>query len=54
MKFPKRLYIHRDPNTDSECFLADERFYADCEDGTKVAVYQLVEVKTLKIENSLV
>ena len=54
MTFPKTLYvrIEEDRNSDEEYLIASQK--PEGENGERVAIYQLVEVKKRKIEESLV
>lgn len=53
MKFPKKIYIRREKDLQgSDFILASDT--PDGEDGEKVGVYELVEVKKRRITETLV
>ena len=51
-KFPKMLYVTREGERDGEYFNAEEDA-SGAENGVKVAVYQLVEIKTKRVTHQL-
>ena len=55
-KFPKVIFVTQDPNADrdEESLLAWREAGSSLERGEKVAVYELKEIKTRKVEVSLV
>lgn len=49
MKFPKQIFVHIESDgRDDEFLVAEDSDDPTGENGDKVAIYQLVEVKTIK------
>lgn len=53
--FPKRLYVHfeKDDNDDGGGFFSADETIQSKDDGDAVAIYELREVKTMKVTQEL-
>ena len=49
MKFNKLIYVYWETPTNDESYMMASKYIPEVNDGTKVAVYELKEVKTLSI-----
>lgn len=52
-KFPKQIYVRWKEPKDDDAFLVAAETLEDGEDGEKVAIYILKEVKTKRVVDSL-